>query len=250
MENRNAHLLRELRGELRQAADPKRAAAVQKYFKTGKGEYAEGDIFLGVAAPQARAAVKKYWREISIADVQTLLQSEIHEERTAALLILVKKFEKSDPAGQAAIFDLYLGNTKHINNWDLVDLSAPKIVGAYLEGRDKSILFELAKSKNLWERRIAMLVTFWFIGKGEAECALKIAAMIINDKEDLIHKAVGWGLREIGKRCGKEIEEEFLNKHYKTMPRMALRYAIERFSGERREHYMKRVSLKHSSMVK
>lgn len=231
-------LLLKIKQDLRRVADPTRAAVSQRYFKTGKGEYAGGDKFLGVAVPQTRAIVKKYWREISIADAEIILRSEIHEERMTALLIMVKKFEKGDESEKKNIFDLYLANTKHINNWDLVDLSAPKIVGEYLQSKDKKILFELAESESLWKRRIAMLATFWFIGKGEPEFSLKIAEILVNDKEDLIHKAVGWALREIGKRCGQEIEEQFLQKHYKNMPRTMLRYAIERFDEPKRQDYL------------
>lgn len=238
MKNKNPSALGNLREDLRAGADSKRAAATQRYFKTGKGEYAEGDIFLGVAAPQTRAIVKKYWREISITDVKNILRSEIHEERTTALLILVKKFEKGDDIQRKEIFDLYLANTKHINNWDLVDLSAPKIIGAYLEGKDKNILLNLAESKNLWERRIAMLAVFRFIKNGDAAMALKIAEILISDKEDLIRKSVGWMLREIGKNCGQKIEEDFLRRHYRIMSRTTLRYAIERFDEGRRQDYL------------
>ncbi|MFZ3073594.1 MAG: DNA alkylation repair protein [Minisyncoccales bacterium] len=243
-------MIEEIKRELRIGASKEKALGLQKFFKTGPGEYAEGDKFLGAMVPQIRAAIKKYWEEISPDEAQKLLKSEFHEERMAALLILVKKFQKGDDKTKRKIFDLYLKNTKYVNNWDLVDLTAPQIVGGYLEGKDKNILFELARSKSLWERRVAMLATFFFIKNGDCRAALGIAELLLGDKEDLIHKAVGWALREIGKRCGREIEEDFLNKHYETMPRMMLRYAIEKFSGERREHYMKRASLKHSSMVK
>ena len=243
-------MIEEIKRELRIGASKEKARELQRFFKTGPGEYAEGDKFLGAMVPQIRAAIKKYWEEISPDEAQKLLKSEFHEERMAALLILVKKFQKGDDKIKRKIFDLYLKNTKYVNNWDLVDLTAPQIVGGYLEGKDKNILFELARSKSLWERRVAMLATFFFIKNGDCRAALGIAELLLGDKEDLIHKAVGWALREIGKRCGREIEEDFLNKHYETMPRMMLRYAIEKFSGERREHYMKRASLKHSSMVK
>jgi Predicted DNA alkylation repair enzyme len=230
--------LENLREDLHQAANPQKAKILQRFFKTGKGEYAEGDKFLGVAVPQTRAIVKKYWREISIADVKNILRSEIHEERMAALLILAEKFEKGDDIQRKEIFDLYLANTKHINNWDLVDLSAPKIIGAYLEGKDKNILLNLVESKNLWERRIAMLAVFRFIKNGDAAMALKIAEILISDKEDLIRKAVGWMLREIGKNCGQKIEEDFLRRHYRIMSRTTLRYAIERFDEGRRQDYL------------
>lgn len=232
------NLLLKIKKELRRLASKEKAKNLQRFFKTGKGEYAEGDKFLGVMVPQTRLLVKKYWTQISLANTKILLTSKFHEERLLALLILVKKFGKGDEIQRKEIFDLYLANAKHINNWDLVDLSSPKIIGAYLEYKDKTILLKLAKSKSLWERRVAMLATFWLIGKGKSEYALKIAAMLINDKEDLIHKAVGWALREIGKRCGQEIEEEFLRRHYQTMPRTTLRYAIERFDEAKRQAYL------------
>ena len=224
--------------ELLNAADPRKAAVLQRFFKTGPGEYAEGDIFLGVMVPQTRALVKKYWRDISIPQVETLLRSKYHEGRLAALFILVAKFEKGDECSKKEIFDVYLGNTGHINNWDLVDLTAPRIVGAYLDGRDKKILFKLAHSEIVWERRIAMLATSYDIYKGNPNVALEIAGILVNDKHDLIQKAVGWMLREVGKRCGQKDEEQFLEKHYKTMPRTALRYAIERFDSDKRRYYL------------
>jgi 3-methyladenine DNA glycosylase AlkD len=231
-------VLTQLRKDLRQAANKEKAIGLQRFFKTGKGEYAEGDKFLGVMVPQTRLLVEKYWQQIFIGETQDLLQSKFHEERLTALLVLVAKFQKADDAGKKEIFDLYLAGTKFINNWDLVDLSAPNIIGAYLESRDHAILYGLAKSKNLWERRIAILATFAFIKNKECEDALKIAEILLIDKQDLIHKAVGWMLREIGKRCGRQIEEEFLRKHYKTMPRTMLRYAIERFSEEKKRYFM------------
>ncbi|GMX57723.1 MAG TPA: DNA alkylation repair protein [Candidatus Pacearchaeota archaeon] len=238
MKNKNPTALGNLREDLRQAANPQKAKILQRFFKTGPGEYAEGDIFLGVAVPQTRAIIKKYWREISIKEAEILLHDKIHEERLAALLILVEKFEKGDEPSRKEIFNLYLANAKFVNNWDLVDLSAPKIVGAYLEDKDKNILLDLAESKNLWERRIAMLATFRFIKNGDAAMALKIAEILINEKEDLIHKAVGWMLREIGKNCGQKIEEDFLRRHYRIMSRTTLRYAIERFDEDTRQTYL------------
>jgi len=229
-----------IKEELREGASKQKAKDLARFFKTGPGGYAEGDKFLGVMVPQTRAVVKDYWKVITIEDVRILLASEFHEERLLALLFLVKKFEKASEADKKIIFDLYLAKTEYINNWDLVDLTAPRIVGAYLYGRDESIIYELAKSKSLWERRIAMLATFWFIGKGQPEPALRVAEILVNDKEDLIHKAVGWGLREIGKRCGQEAEEPFLLKYHKTMPRTMLRYAIERFDVKKKNFYMGR----------
>jgi len=223
---------------MRRMANPQKAKDLRRFFKTGKGEYAAGDKFLGVMVPQTRLMVKKYWQEISLEEARELLKSGFHEERLLALLILVKKFEKADESLRKNIFDLYLANTVFINNWDLVDLSAPRIAGAYLFDKDRSILIKLARSKNIWERRISILATFWFIAKGESEFALKIAEILVNDEHDLIHKACGWMLREIGKRCRQDIEEIFLGKYYKTMPRTMLRYAIERFDDKKRKHYM------------
>lgn len=169
------------------------------------------------------------------------MQSQFHEERLIALLILVAKFQKADDVEKNKIFDLYLKNTKFINNWDLVDLSAPNIMGSYLESRDRAIIYKLAKSKNLWERRISVLATFLFIKNKDAKDALNIAELLLSDRHDLIHKAVGWMLREVGKRCGQEIEEAFLKKRYKTMPRTMLRYAIERFPEKKRLFYLSRI---------
>ena len=167
-----------------------------------------------------------------------MLESEWHEERLAALFILVAKFKKADDKEKEKIYKFYLANTKSINNWDLVDLSAPNIVGSYLYNKDASVIFKLAKSKYLWERRIAILSTFYFIKEGDPKISLEIAEILVNDKHDLIQKAVGWMLREVGKRCGQDIEEQFLQKHYKTMPRTALRYAIERFDEPKRKFYL------------
>ncbi len=231
-------MIEKLRKELRQLADPQKAEVLQRYFKTGKGEYAEGDKFLGITMPDQRRLVKKYWKDFSTRAAAVLLKSMYHEERMSALLILIAKFQKANGKEKNEIFDLYLANTKFINNWDLVDISAPHIVGTYLEGKDKAILFKLAKSKSLWERRIAMLSTFCFIRNGDCRIALEIAEVLLGDKEDLIHKAVGWMLREIGKNCGREVEEEFLKKHYKIMPRVTLRYAIEHFDEQKRKYYL------------
>ena len=231
-----------MKRELWQIADSDKAEIMQRFFKTGRGEYAEGDVFLGVTVPKVRQLVKKYWRNLETAEIVSFLQSRYHEERLMALFVFVAKFEKKDEASQKEIFDLYLANTEFINNWDLVDLSAPNIVGAYLlKNRDRAVLRRLARSKILWERRIAMLATFCFIKEGEATFALEIAEILVNDRHDLIQKAVGWMLRETGKRCGQDIEEEFLKKYYKTMPRTMLRYAIERFDAAKRDHYLGRV---------
>jgi len=230
--------LQNLKKELRKLADKKRAKASLWFFKTGPGQYGEGDKFLGIKAPIQRKIAQKY-REIELVDIQKLIKSEFHEERGICLIILLLQFKKADEIRKKNIYDFYLKNTKYINNWDLVDISAPRIIGGYLENKNKDILYKLAKSKNLWERRIAILATFYFISRKDSKDALKIAKILLNDKEDLIHKAVGWMLREIGKNCGQEIEEKFLRKHYKTMPRTMLRYAIEKFPENIRKQYLK-----------
>lgn len=226
----------EISRALRKLADPVKAEHSARYFKTGPGEYGEGDRFLGIRVPEIRVQVKKF-EAASLEDIQTLLVSAFHEERLFALLLLVRKFAKGDDKEKSAIYDLYLKNTHRINNWDLVDSSASRIVGCYLESRDKKILYKLAKSTSIWERRIAVISTFQFIGKNQFEDALKLAKKLINDEEDLIHKAVGWMLREIGKR-NVAVEKSFLLLHYKKMPRTMLRYSIEKFPEQERRRYL------------
>ena len=228
--------LAELKLELQKAADPKQAKILQRFFKTGKGEYGEGDVFLGIKVPTQRQITKKF-NELRLAEVEKLLNSKIHEQRLVALFILVDKYKKAGDDEKKKIYNLYLKNTKNINNWDLVDLSAPNIVGAYLIDRPRGVLYKLAKSKNLWERRIATLATFTFIRNNDFKDALKIAEALLKDEHDLIHKAVGWMLREIGKR-NQEVEEKFLRKYYKQMPRTMLRYAIEKFKEDKRRFYL------------
>jgi 3-methyladenine DNA glycosylase AlkD len=217
----------------------------QRFFKTGKGEYGESDIFLGIRVPVLRKLVNKY-RGISLEEVSKLLHSKFHEERLLAVLILVHLFknrsgtldESGTYDGQKQIYNLYLDNIEFINNWDIVDISAGNIVGAYLHQKDKALLYRLVKSQNLWERRISIISTFYFIRQNEFDDTLKIAEILLNDKEDLIQKAVGWMLREVGKR-EIEIEEEFLQEHYMKMPRTMLRYAIEKFPETKRKMYLR-----------
>ena len=235
-----AKSLIKIKKDLRESANQEKAKGLARFFKTGKGEYAEGDKFLGVMVPQQREVVKKYWQEITMAGIKELIKSKFHEERLTGLLILVKKFQKGDQNLKKQIFDFYLANMRYINNWDLVDLTAPNIFGEYLIDKDKAILYKLAKSKILWERRIAILATFAFIKRGESQVALEIAEILVNDAHDLIQKAVGWMLREIGKRCSQQTEEEFLQKHAATMPRTMLRYAIEHFEESKRRYYLKK----------
>jgi len=229
-------MLEDLKQDLQKLRNPRQAEILQRFFKTGKGEYGEGRISLGIKIPVLRKVAKKYYH-LNLNNLQELLDSNISDYKFTALVILIHKYNKVK--NKKEIVDFYLKNTKNINNWDLVDLSAPKILGNYLLEKDKSILYKLAKSKNLWERRIAVLATFEFIKNNQFEDSLKIAESLIDDKHDLIHKAVGWMLREIGKRDQK-LEEQFLKKHYKKMPRTMLRYAIERFPEEKRKFYMKK----------
>ncbi len=227
-----------LRKDLSRRSDPKRAAVLQRFFKTGPGEYAEGDRFLGITLPVMRSTVKSHLT-LPLSQAKRLLCSKYHEERMAALLILVSQFKKGDEALRKKIFSLYTSNTGYINNWDLIDLTAPHIVGAYLKDKPKDLLYEFARSKDLWKKRISILATFAYIYKGEAKETLKISRILLNDEHDLIHKAVGWMLREVGKRCSQKTEEEFLKKYYKKMPRTMLRYAIERFPEKLRQKYLK-----------
>ena len=228
--------LTNLKKEIKSKANSKKAKILQRFFKTGPGEYGEGDIFLGITVPEERKIAKKY-NLLALKDVEELLRSKIHEERLIALFILIKHFQNGNEETQKKIFNLYLRNTKNINNWDLVDLSADKIVGAYLFNKSKAIIYKLAVSKNLWERRIAIIATFYFIKNNQYEETLKISEILLRDEHDLIHKAVGWMLREVGKRSF-ETEEKLLRKHYKKMPRTMLRYAIEKFPEKRRKEYL------------
>ncbi|MEJ2066560.1 MAG: DNA alkylation repair protein [Deltaproteobacteria bacterium] len=229
--------VQEIRARLRKLGDKERAKNSQWFFKTGPGEYGEGDRFLGIKVPELRKLAKEY-QATPLAETTQLLRSPIHEERLLALLLLVRAFAKGDERFKEKIYHLYLDNTQCINNWDLVDLSAVYIVGAFLMEKSKKPLYALAKSNNLWERRIAIIATFYFIKEGEFTEAMKIARMLLFDKEDLIHKAVGWMLREVGKRH-LATEERFLKEHNKKMPRTMLRYAIERFPEQKRKRYLK-----------
>ena len=234
------NILENFRKEIGKLKNPAKAKMLARFFKTGKGEYGEGDKFLGIMVPLQRELVKKYWQKMEISEILKLLQSPYHEERLIALLLLVKKFEAGNEKEKAEIFKVYLQNTKSINNWDLVDLTAPRIVGVYLEKKERKILYQLAHSKDLWEKRIAVLATFRFIKNKDAKEALKISEILLRDEHDLIHKAVGWMLREVGKRCGEEVEEKFLQKYSKTMPRTMLRYAIEKFPEKKRKKYLEK----------
>ncbi len=226
--------------ELKNITDPEKARNLQWFFKTGKCEYGEGDIFLGITVPKLREISKKY-QNLKLNDLQKLLESKIHEHRLSALMVLRFKYEnkKTNERLKKEIVRFYLSNTKKINNWDLVDLSCHYILGNWLLDKDRRILYKLSISKNLWERRIAIISTFAFIHEKQFQDSLKISEILLQDNQDLIHKAVGWVLREVGKK-DKQTEINFLDKHYKTMPRTMLRYAIEKFSEKERKFYLKK----------
>lgn len=229
-------VLQEIRANLEQVASKEDAKNLQRYFKTGPGEYGEGDRFLGVRVGPLRKLAKQY-RNLPRSDVELLLNSVFHEERMLALLILVEQFQRGGPDDEKQIFNLYLSNLRNINNWDLVDVSAPKIVGAYLGDRDRKRLYSLARSSHLWSRRAAMMATLFFINRDDFDDCFKIADLLLDDKHDLIHKAVGWMLREVGNR-DRQAEENFLAPRYKKMPRTMLRYAIEKFPQASRKRYL------------
>ncbi len=237
-----------LRSELRSKSDPVRAKQSQRFFKTGPGEYGHGDVFLGVTVPVQRQIAKRYYH-LSLHDIEQLLRSNVHEQRLTAIIILVAQFKKADDTIRKAIYEFYLKNTSYINNWDIVDSSAPYIVSVYLWNNYAQngspsvetikILSKLARSKSVWDRRIAIMSTAYFIQQGDINETFAIAEILLNDEHDLIQKAVGWMLREVGNSVGIENEESFLKKHYKTMPRTMLRYAIEKFPEAKRQAYLK-----------
>lgn len=226
-----------IREKLHAMADPAHAVNLQRFFKTGPGQYGEGDRFLGLRVPQLRKLVPVY-RECPLGEIKKLLKSPFHEERLLALLLLVQRYQQSDEKEQERLYRLYLDSTRYINSWDLVDSSAGHIVGAWLYKRSRKPLYELVASSSVWDRRIAIIATFYFIKRGEFEDSLSLAEALLNDEHDLIHKAIGWMLREIGK-SDLAVEEGFLQQHYNNMPRTMLRYAIERFPESRRLAYLK-----------
>ena len=227
-------MINQIQKEIRSLANTKRVKTSAWFFKTGPGQYGAGDKFLGLNTPQTRLISKKY-KDLSLADIQKLIKSPFHEERSIALQILVHQY----PKNPKTIYEIYLKNTKYINNWDLVDISAPKIVGEYLLGKPLAPLLKLAKSKSLWERRIAILATFAFIYKGDPRPTLRISKLLLKDKHDLIHKAAGWMLREVGKRCGQKYLTDFLDANLRLLPRTTLRYAIERLPANLKTQYMR-----------
>lgn len=231
--------LKLLKTRLNTLADPERARLLQGFFKTGPGEYAEGDVFLGLKVPVQRQIIKDF-RDLSFAEIENLLSSPIHEYRLSALLILVSQFERGDEIAKEKIFKFYLTHAARVNNWDLVDVTCHKIVGAFLlERNDFKILFKLAQSKSLWERRIAIVSTAMFIRERILAPTLQIAEILLHDKHDLIHKATGWMLREVGKKNEMALLD-FLEKNVKLMPRVMLRYAIERLSVSKQQLYLRR----------
>ncbi len=227
----------DVRQYLQTLANAEIAKKNQRFFKTGVGDYAEGEQFLGIRVPVLRKQVVQY-QGLAPTEVISLLKAQFHEERLLALFLLVKQFQTASSEEQAVLFNLYLSNTQYINNWDLVDSSAYQIVGAFLEDKDRQPVYILAQSQSLWERRIAMIATFYWIRNHDFVDALKIAALLRDDAEDLIHKAVGWMLREIGKR-DIDAEKAFLKVHYQDMPRTMLRYSIEKFPAPERQQYLK-----------
>lgn len=234
MKNRN------IKKEIKKYADKEKAKLLARFFKTGKGEYGEGDVFFGIMVPSSRKIAAKY-SKISFPEADKLLKNKFHEIRLIALLILIQQYKKADADQRRKIVDFYLAHTKYINNWDLVDLSAPRILGDFLfHQRDKKILLVLAKSKNLWEQRIAIISTLAFICQGKADWTYKLAKMFLRHKHDLIHKATGWMLREAGKRVSEKDLRAFLDVHGKEIPRTMLRYAIERLPEPQRLRYLKK----------
>lgn len=229
--------IKQLQRELELLGDTEKAVFSGRYFKSGPGQYGEGDAFRGITVPQIRTFVKSH-KGLPLETMEELLHSRYNEDRAAALLLMAAAYTSASVADQTRLYRLYLANTAYINNWNLVDCSAEYIVGPYLQNRSRAPLYKLARSKSLWERRIALLSTFHYIKQGEFSDTLALAEMMLDDKEDLIHKAAGWMLREAGKRGGLREEKEFLKKHYQRMPRTMLRYAIERFPEEERRRYL------------
>ena len=229
-------MLRKIKREIAKLADPQQAKLLRGFFKTGPGQYGEGDVFRGIKVPVLRKLAKQY-PGLPLADAETLLHAGQHEDRLLGLLFLIAAFEKGSAELKRQIYQVYLANTRFINNWDLVDVSAPHIVGAYLFDKNRKPLRSLARSSLLWERRIAIVATFYFIRRNQFDDTLEIAGMLLDDKHDLMHKATGWMLREVGKRdCAAA--EGFLQKHCMHMPRTMLRYAIERFAPDKRAAYL------------
>jgi 3-methyladenine DNA glycosylase AlkD len=216
-----------------------RAVHALRFFKTGKGQYGEGDQFLGATVPSTRLVCKEF-KDLPLPEIQKLLDSPIHDHRLGAVILLVNQYKKADEPTRDKIFELYLKNVYkgRVNNWDIVDSSAAFIIGPHEEQTDRKLLFKLAKSKDLWQRRTGILSAFWYVRRNNPGTTLELAELLLHDKEDLIQKAVGWQLREVGKKSGHDVLEAFLDKHAATMPRTALRYAIEHLPPAKRAHYL------------
>jgi 3-methyladenine DNA glycosylase AlkD len=233
------NIVNAIKKSLKHKVKPGKKNILQRFFKTGPGEYGAGDVFLGVMVPQIREVVADYWKQVDLKDIEKLLKSKIHEERLCALLLLVKAYVYSEAIGKEQIVRFYLSNTKYINNWDLVDLTAPRILGDYLINKPRDIIYDLSKSSDLWEKRIAVLACFAFIRIKDFKDILKLSAQLLKEEHDLMHKAVGWMLREVGKKDEKVLLR-FLDKHCKEMPRTMLRYSIERLSDSKKKYYMEK----------
>jgi 3-methyladenine DNA glycosylase AlkD len=232
-----AKATQKLIAELEASTNPSQAILLQGFFKTGPGEYGAGDRFLGLKVPQTRTIANKYVKILSLDDINELLQNKWHEVRQAAIFIMIVQYKKADKTSQKQLYDLYIKNIgKGINNWDLVDISCPHIVGAYLFNKDRQPLYELAKD-GLWQKRVSIISTFWFLREGEPADTYKLAEILVNEKHDLLQKAVGWSLREMGK-LDDQLLCQFLDKYAGTMPRTALRYALEKFPSGKKQYYM------------
>lgn len=230
-------MVEKIKLDLEAFIEPEKAAFYPRFFQTGEGEYAEGDQFIGVRVPNQRKIAKKYYKAVSLRDIEQLLHSPIHEYRSVALIMLVYRYQKATPSDQEEIVRFYLENLNFVNNWDLVDVSADKILGAFLFDKDRKILYTLAKTGHLWRQRVAVIATFDFIRHGDFRDTLALAELFLRHDHHLIHKAVGWMLREIGNR-DFQVEYGFLEQHYRKMPRIMLRYAIEKFEPELRQKFL------------
>lgn len=235
----------QLKDQLQSDANVEDAVFLQRFFKTADGEYGAGDVFIGVRMGPVRQAAKNF-KDLPLNEIQKLLDSEVHEHRMAGLIILTLQYPKADIAGKQQIYDFYLNNVYkgRVNNWDLIDVTSPRVIGAHLIGKSPNILFELARSKDLWQRRVAIISSSAMINKGEPSATLELSEILLHDQHDLIQKAVGWMLREVGKRCDRAILIDYLDKHSHEMPRTMLRYSIEHLPPAQRAHYMSQKSLR------